>query len=455
MPRWTAYLQAHRQRFLEELVSFLRIPSISGEAAHQADLAQAARWVARRLQQAGVPRVEMLRAGESPVVFGEYGGEPGRPTVLIYGHFDVEPVGDLTDWVHPPFAPVVTGGCMYARGASDDKGNMLIPILAAEALLQCAGRLPVNLKFLFEGQEEVGSPDLPAFIAAQRNRLKCDVVLSADGGQYGADLPALIMSSRGYCALQIDVTGPATDLHSGVFGGTVQNPIHALVRLLDSMRRPDGAVAVAGFYDDVAELTALERQRIAAVPFSAAAYEEQVGAGTVFGEPGYSTLERCWARPSLEVNGIWGGSTGEGVQAIVPRTAHAKLTCRLVSGQTPDRVLDLLEQHVALHTPSHVQAKLRRLGGACRPYRMDDKHPANQRAHEVLAEVYGCDPVYVGTGASVPVYTMFQDLLGVDTVTFGFGCDDENIHAPNEFLRLKNWDRGQMAYCRLIEELGR
>lgn len=417
MAAWADYLQAHRQRFLHELVQFLTIPSISGAEEHLVHVSAAAHWVERRLLQAGVAVVRVMAAGTSPVVYGEGPHVPGRPTVLIYGHFDVEPPGRLSHWTFPPFSPVVTGDRIYARGASDDKGNMLIPILAAEALLQTKGELPVNVKFLFEGQEEIGSPDLGAFVEQHRDLLRCDVVLSADGGLAGEDLPAITLSCRGFGALQVEVEAHPADLHSGVHGGAVPNPIHALVRLLDSMRGPDGTVTVEGFYQGV--------------------------------NP--TARGPAWARPALEVNGIWGGSSG----AIIPARAGATLSCRLVDRQEPGQVLERLEAHLKRWVPSDVRVRVSRLGGTCRPYCMSADHPANRAAGAVLEAVYGSAPAYVGTGASVPIYALFRDLLGVDSVTFGFGCDDENLHAPDEFLRLKNWRRGQEAYCRLLEVLSR
>lgn len=450
MPGWADHLETHRERFLNELIRFLAIPSVSSATEHRVHVHRAADWVEQRLRQAGLTAVTVLNAGPFPVVYGEWTQAPGRPTVLIYGHFDVEAAGRLADWTFPPFEPVVTRDRIYARGASDDKGNMLIPILAAEALLQTEGALPLNVKFLFEGQEELGSPHLPAFLQAHRDLLRCDVVLSSDGGLYSEDQPAITLSSRGFCALEITVEALARDVHSGVYGGTVPNAVHALVRLLDSLRYPDGTVAVAGFYDGVSE-----PERVGKVPFHEGTFRQQAGAQALVGEPGYSTLERSWFRPTLEVNGIWGGSSGEGVQAIIPARAGAKLSCRLVAGQEPAFLLDQLEAHLTRCAPPGVRVDVTRIGGACRPYRIQRDHPVNLAAHAVLEEIYGMAPVYVGTGASVPVYALFQDLLGVDTVTFGFGCDDENLHAPDEFLRLKNWLRGQHAYCRLLEELAR
>jgi len=452
---WREYLEENRERFLEELVGFLRIPSISSLPEHAEDVRRAGEWVAARMRAAGIPEVELLETGGHPVVYGECLQSPGKPTILIYGHFDTQPVDPLELWTRPPFDPVVRDGRIYARGASDDKGNMLIPILAAEALIRTTGALPLNVKFIFEGQEEIGSPQLPAFVAAQRERLACDVVISADSGQWSETEPALLTSLRGLCALQIDVRGANSDLHSGIYGGAVQNPVHVLTQLLASMRDAEGRVLVEGFYDDVRALTADDRERIAAVPFDEAAYCKQLGISEMFGEAGYTAFERIWARPTLEVNGIWGGFQGSGTKTVLPNEAHAKITCRLVANQDPDRVAALVCEHVRRQPAPGVTVSCYALPGTAQPYRIPDDHPGNVAAAEVLTELYGRPPYYIGVGGSVPVCELFQGLLGVYTVGFGFAMDDERFHAPDEFFRLSSFQRGQEGYCRLLEHLGR
>ncbi len=455
MANWEAYLEANRERFLKEMLEFLSIPSISSLPERAADVERAARWVADRMTAAGIEGVQILQTGGHPVVYGEWLHAPGQPTVMIYGHFDTQPVDPLHLWDRPPFEPYVQDGKVYARGASDDKGNMLIPILAAEALLKGEGALPVNVKFFFEGQEEIGSPQLPKFVAEHKELLACDMVISADGGQFAEDQPLLNVGSKGLCALQIGVYGAKTDLHSGSHGGAVQNPLHALVRLLDSMRSPDGKILVEGFYDDVRPLTEEDRKLIGAVPFDEEAYKRELGVDDVFGEPGYTTLERRWARPTLEVNGMWGGFQGEGVKTVLPNEAHAKITCRLVADQDPDRVLDLIEAHVKKHAPKGVRVSVTRLPAMARPYLMPVDHPGNRAAYAVLEELYGRPPYYTRTGGTVPVCELFHRVLGAYTVTFAFGLEDENIHAPNEFFRLSSWEKGQVAYCKLLERLRR
>ncbi|HVA93248.1 MAG TPA: dipeptidase, partial [Chloroflexota bacterium] len=357
----------------------------------------------------------MLETGGHPVVYGEWLHAPGKPTILVYGHFDTQPVDPLDLWSSPPFEPVVREGRVYARGATDDKGNMLVPILSVEALLKAEGKLPVNVKFLLEGQEEIGSPQLPAFLAAQRDLFACDLVLSADGGQEGEDQPSIGVACKGLAGVQIDVRGANTDLHSGVFGGAVANPIHALTYLLDSMRSPDGKILVEGFYDSVVPLTEDDRARIAAVPFDEAAYKAAIGVDALVGEPGYTAPEQLGARPTLEVNGIWGGFQGDGNKTVLPNEAHAKITCRLVPNQDPPAIAALLTAHVERYAPPGVKVTVSRLPGQAKPYAIPADHWGNQAAAEVLTEVYGKEPVYVRTGGSIPVCELFQEYLGAYT----------------------------------------
>jgi acetylornithine deacetylase/succinyl-diaminopimelate desuccinylase-like protein len=454
MPQWETYLHAQRDRFLNELLEFLRIPSVSALPSHAEDVERAAAWVAGRMRAADIEGIRILPTGGHPVVYGEWRHAPGKPTILIYGHFDTQPVDPVELWSHPPFEPVVRDGRVYARGASDDKGNMLAPILAVEAMLKAHGALPVNLKFFFEGQEEIGSPQIPDFVVANRELLACDFVVSADGGQWGEDQPSLCIGSKGLCGLQIDVRGARGDLHSGIYGGAVANPIHGLVRILDSMRGADGKIQVEGFYDAVRPLSDADRAMIAAVPFDEAAYKEQLGVAKLFGEPGYTTLERAWARPTLEVNGIWGGFQGEGVKTVLPAEAHAKITCRLVPDQEPERILPLLTAHVEKYTPPGVRVTVHPHPATARPYLMPSDHPGLNAARDVLTELYGKAPLYTRLGGTLPVCELFQRHLNAYTVMFAFALDDEQFHAPDEFFRLTSFERAQQAYCRLLERIG-
>jgi acetylornithine deacetylase/succinyl-diaminopimelate desuccinylase-like protein len=455
MTAWKNYLAANRDRYLKELLEFLSIPSISSLKAHKADVAKAGEWVAARLQAAGIENVQVLPTGGHPVVYGDWMHAPDKPTVLIYGHFDTQPVDPLELWTQPPFEPALIDDRVYARGASDDKGNMLAPILAVEALLSSESRLPVNVKCFFEGQEEIGSPQLPEFISANRQLLACDLILSADGGQWDEDQPALMIGLRGLCNLQIDVRAARSDTHSGTFGGTIMNPIHALVRLIDTMHTPQGAIAVEGFYDAVRPLTGTEQAQIADIPFDEADYKAELGVDELFGEPGYSTYERAWIRPTLEVNGIWGGFQGEGVKTVLPSSAHAKISCRLVPDQDPAQILKLLTTHIEKHTPPGVKVALDLNPSTADPYLIPFDHPGNQAAAHVHKDLFGKEPYYARMGGSIPVCGIFLKELGAYTVNFAFGLKDENVHGPDEFFRLKSFSRAQLAYGMLLEQLSK
>ena len=453
MADWKSYLKDNQDRFVDELLAFLRIPSVSSLKEHKEDVVKAANWVATRMQAAGIENVEILPTGGHPVVYGDWLHAADKPTVMIYGHFDTQPVDPLDLWSHPPFEPAIKDDRVYARGASDDKGNMLVPILAIEAMLSSAGQLPINVKCFFEGQEEIGSPQLPEFISANRERLACDLIYSADGGQWDEDQPALMIGLRGLCNLQVDVQAAKSDTHSGTFGGTIMNPIHALVQLLDSMHSRDGKVTVDGFYDAVRALSDTEKAQIAEIPYDESDYKAELGVEALFGEPGYSTYERAWIRPTLEVNGIWGGFRGEGVKTVLPSTAHAKISCRLVPNQDPATILKLIGTHIDKHLPPGVKVTVTTNPSTADPYLIPHDHPGNQAAISVHKALYGKQAYYAYMGGSIPVCGLFLKELGAYTVNFSFGLKDENIHGPDEFWRLKSFERGQMAYGMLLEQL--
>ena len=331
------YLAAHRDRTLAELIEFAAIPSVSTDPAHRGDIDRAAAWLAAQIAAAGPFDVQIIPTRGHPVVFAQWLGAAGKPTVLVYGHYDVQPPDPLEKWVSPPFAPAIRDGRLYARGVSDDKGPLFQAVKAAQAFFATQGSLPVNVKFMFEGEEEIGSPSLEPFIQAHTDLLAADFVISADGGMWRINEPSVTISSRGLAGLEFTLTGAAKDLHSGRHGGAVANPLHAIAELVASLHAPDGRVAVAGFYDDVVELPPDERAAIANLPFDEAAYLAEVGATALVGEPGYSTLERQWTRPTLEINGMWGGYQGPGTKTVTPSEAHAKITCRLVPNQDPGR----------------------------------------------------------------------------------------------------------------------
>jgi acetylornithine deacetylase/succinyl-diaminopimelate desuccinylase-like protein len=448
-------LRQNRDRHLKELCDFLRIPSVSSLSEHAADVTHAARWLAARLESAGFESVKLLPTGLHPVVTGEWLHAPGRPTVLVYGHYDIQPADPVELWSNPPFEPVVKDDRVYARGASDDKGNLLAPVMAAEAMLKTSGRLPVNLKWFLEGQEEVGSPGLEAFVAAHRERFACDLILSADGGQWDEDQPAVCVGRRGICAFQIDVQGADRDSHSGTYGGAILNPIQALAQVLASLHDEHGRVSVEGFYAAVRPLSAAERQEIDRIPFDEAAYKKALGVEELFGESGYTTYERTWVRPTLEINGIGGGFQGEGIKTVLPSRAWAKITCRLVPRQRPDEIFNRIRAHVETRAPRAVRVTIDRIPGDAEPYEIPPDHPGNLAAQAVLNELYGKRPHVVRTGGTIPVSPAFLKILGIHMVNFAFGLKDENIHAPDEFFRIRSFELGQKAYGMLLERLAR
>jgi acetylornithine deacetylase/succinyl-diaminopimelate desuccinylase-like protein len=375
--------------------------------------------------------------------------------VLIYGHYDVQPEDPLEQWASPPFRPTLRDGRLYARGASDDKGPMLIPIKVAEAFFAIQGRLPINVKFMIEGEEEIGSRHLEAFVAQHKDLLAADVVISADGAMWRIDEPSLTVANRGLAGLELTLKGPGKDLHSGRHGGSVANPLHAMARLIASLHQPDGRVAVAGFYDRVLALSPAERAEIAALPFDEAAYLAQVGASAAVGEPGYTTLERQWTRPTLEVNGMWGGYQGPGGKTIVPSEAHAKITCRLVPDQDPDEIVRMVRHHLEAHVPPGTRLTILPGGERSRSASIRRDHKVLKAAEAALTDTYGKAPLIVRMGGTLPVAEIFQRLMGLDTVYFSFSTGDEDFHAPNEFFRVHRLHEGLAAWARLWERLGR
>ena len=448
------HLRTRHDSALGELIEFASIPSVSTDPAHANDVRAAAAWVATRLESAGPFTVRTLPTAGNPVVYAEWLGAPGKPTVLVYGHYDVQPADPLEKWQSPPFTPNVRDGRLYARGVSDDKGPMLIPILVAEAFFKTAGALPVNVKCLFEGEEEVGSPSLDAFIRDNTAMLASDVVLSADGAMWRIDEPSLTVASRGLAGLELTLTAASKDLHSGRHGGAVANPLHAMARLIATLHDDDGRIAVEGFYDRVRELTPTERAEIAALPFEDSAYLAQVGAPATFGEPGYTTLERLWARPTLEVNGMWGGYEGPGSKTVIPSEAHAKITCRLVPDQDPEEVVALVTRHLEARVPPGTRLTIAPGDHGARAACVDADHFALKAAAEALREVYGVRPLIVRMGGTVPISELFQRHMGLETVFFSFSTADEDYHAPNEFFRVHRLHEGLEAWARIWALLG-
>ncbi|MDA4845179.1 dipeptidase [Hoeflea poritis] len=451
---WQAYLDREQDRFVGELIDLVKIPSISAKPEHADDVAAAGEWVASKLKSIGIENVAVMPTAGHPVVYGDWLHAPeGSPTIMIYGHFDVQPAEPMELWTKPPFEPEIRDGLLYGRGASDDKGGMMVPIVAVEALMATTGRLPVNVKFFFEGQEEIASPDLPPFVEENRERLAADMIFSADGLQWDADTPQLIMGLKGIVSLEVVVTGPDADQHSGLRGAGIANPAMGLAQVLATMKSPDGRVTVEGFYDDVEPLSEQDRQAIARVPFDEATFLAETGAPAAVGEPGFSTLERLWARPTLDVNGLTSGWQGAGTKTIVPAVASAKITCRLVADQSPERIFDLIRDHVERVLPEGLRAEVNKLPGRGDPLLVPHGHNATAVAATVLEEVYGKTPYQTRVGGSIPVMNTLLEVLGVHPVMFGFQHGDEKMHSPNEFFRLSAFRRGQTAYVRLLESL--
>ncbi|GGH23547.1 peptidase M20 [Alsobacter metallidurans] len=449
-----AKLKADQPRHVDILKRFVAIPSVSTDPAYRQGVADAAAFVAGRLREAGMGEVAIHPTDGHPVVTASWRGAPGAPTVLVYGHYDVQPPDPAEAWRSPPFAAEIRDGRLYARGASDDKGPMLIPIAVAEAFMQADGRLPVNMVFLFEGEEEVSSAHLEPFVAAHRDLLKADFTLSADGAQWRADLPSVTVASRGICALEVTVRGPGKDLHSGRHGGAVANPIQVLARLMAGLHDDAGAVAVRGFYDGLDPVSEAEVAAIAAIPFDEAAYLKEVGAPEGAGEAGYTLLQRNWIRPTLEFNGVHGGYTGAGKKTVIPKEASAKITCRLVPGQDPARIVDLLARHLEAAAPPGVRVSVKRETGGAPAYAIPADHPGLALSEDVLEGVLGRRPVRVRMGATIPIGDIFKRVLGIDTVFFSFATVDEDYHAPNEFFRLSSYQAGMIAWARYLARLG-
>lgn len=452
--KWQAYLEQNQTRFDDELLDFLRIPSVSTAPERAEDVRRAAEWVRLRLRAAGVPFLELIETPRHPVVFGRWVTDDRKPTVLLYGHYDVQPAEPLELWTSPPFEPVMREGLLYARGSADMKANMLTLIQAIEAIGKTSGQLPVNLLILFEGEEEIGSPNLPTVVRQRRDQLRANVALSADGGTQGRGRPSLSIGLKGLTGCQIDVRTGSTDLHSGSYGAAVPNAIQVLIQLAATFHHPDGAVAVEGFYDDVRPLTDQEKATIAATDIDEAGYLEESGAVGLWGEPGYSVLERRWTRPTVDFNGIWGGYQGQGAKTVTPCQAHAKITCRLVPGQTPEAVMDLLKRHIERHTPPYAEITIDPLKGSAHPYLLDLDSPSLQVAAEALSEVFGNPPQYVRSGGTVPITDVFKQELGIDTVTLGFALPGSRAHAPNEWFDPSYLPDARSVYATYLTKLG-
>lgn len=444
--------QPEAVRILEEL---LRIPSISADSERAGDVRKAAEFVAARLRDAGIEKAEVLATEGHPIVYGEWLGAPGLPTVLVYGHYDVQPVVDPAEWTTPPFEPAIRDGKIWARGSTDDKGQMLTHILAAGAHLEAAGKLPVNMKFLFEGEEEVGSAHLGPFLRRERDRLACDAVVISDTAMYAAGVPTLCTGLRGIAYTEFTIQGAATDLHSGQYGGAIDNPANVLARLVAGLKDPEtGRVLIDGFYDDVVEPSAEERAAWARLPDAEQGFLHTSGSPRLWGEKGWSVLERVWARPSLDVNGIWGGHVKPGESmTVLPARASAKVSMRLVPNQRSEDVAAKLERHIRAHLPPTVKLeRFRELHGGA-PWTTSLESPAVQAAFRALEKGFGKAPVPTREGGSIPIVADFREVLGAPVVLMGFGLPDERPHGPDEHFDLDNFRGGIRSAAHFLHEI--
>lgn len=444
-----AYAQQAQARHLSELTDFLRIPSVSTQPQHDQDVERAAHWLAGALEDAGLEHVQVIETARHPLIYADWLHAPGQPTVLVYGHYDVQPAEPVDLWQTPPFEPSVRDDYLYARGASDDKGQVYVHVKAAEAYLKTNGRLPVNVKFIIEGEEESGGQSLSAFIPQNKTLLAAEVALVSDTSMVSPTRPTIVYGLRGMAYFLLDISGPRRDLHSGSFGGGVDNPLNVLGHVIARLKDEDGRILIPGFYDAVRPLTAEERQILAQYPFDEAAWLAETGVPRPWGEPEFSLVERLGARPTLDVHGIIGGYTGAGGKTVLPAQAHAKFSMRLVPDQQPAAVEAQLRRYLESIMPASVTYTLQRLGGA--PASISDlHHPAMAAAVQACRETFGREPAFMREGGSIPVVAELQSILGMETILLGFGLGSDNIHAPNERFYLPNFYRGIETSIRFL-----
>jgi acetylornithine deacetylase/succinyl-diaminopimelate desuccinylase-like protein len=448
------FINTNRDKYVEELKAYLAIPSISALPEHAADVKRCAEWTADEMRRIGMENVRLIETPGFPVVYGDWLHAEGAPTILFYGHYDVQPVDPLELWESPPFEATVRDGEIYARGSADDKGQVFMHFKAIEAHLKQNAKLPVNIKIILEGEEEVGSANLDNFVKAHKDELSADVVVISDSPMFDRGIPSICYGLRGLVYFQIDLRGTKSDLHSGSFGGAVANPAFVLANVLAQMKDRGGHVKIPGFYDDVRDLRDEEREQWRRLPFNEKRYAKELGAPKLWGETGYSTLERVWARPTFEVNGILAGFTGEGAKTVIPAVAMAKVSMRLVPNQDPDKIAQLFEDYVKKVAPKTVEVKVTRMHGG-KPWMTDFDNKYVQAAGRAIKQGFGQEPVFNREGGSIPVVATFQEILGLPSVLFGVGLPDENAHAPNEKLDLGNFHGGIIASAFLYEEIAK
>jgi acetylornithine deacetylase/succinyl-diaminopimelate desuccinylase-like protein len=452
MQKIISFVDSNKDRYLSELKDFLAIPSVSSQKNHAPDMRRCAQWVADHMRTVGMQNIQIFETKGHPVVYSEWMGAPGKPTVLFYGHYDVQPVDPLNLWTSPPFEATIRGENLYARGSADDKGQVFIHLKAIEAYMKNGGSLPVNLKMIVEGEEEVGSENLDDFVKGHKDLLKADLVLISDSSMFAKGVPSVCYGLRGLSYMEVEVTGPNRDLHSGSFGGSVHNPIQALSEMIASLHDKNGKVTIPGFYKDVRPLTKTERSAFKKLPWNDKRYSKELGVGQLYGEKGFTTLERLWARPTLECNGIWGGYTGEGAKTVLPSKASAKISMRIVADQDSGKISKLFEKHIRKIAPKTVTVKVQAHHGG-EPAITPIDSPGVQAAVAALEKGFGKKPLYQREGGSIPIVVQFKKILGLDTVLLGFGLPDENAHAPDEFINLDNFFGGIRTSVHFYSEL--
>ena len=446
------YANNNLNRFIDELKEFVRIPSISGTLQHREDVRNSACFLQDRMKEIGFDRVKIFDTPGHPIVFGERIEDRRKPTVLIYGHYDVQPVDPLEMWVTPPFEPDVREGRMYGRGTVDDKGQIYIHFKAIESWLKVAKALPLNIKFICEGEEEIGSENLGVFLSTHQELLKSDVALISDTPMFKKGIPSICYGLRGLAYFQVNISGSNQDLHSGTFGGALKNPIHALVEIINSLKDKDGHITIPGFYEDVVEVTPEERKAFSKLPFEEEVYRQEIGAPKLFYESGYSLLESIWCRPTLDVCGVWGGFIDEGAKTVIPAKAHAKVSMRLVPNQNPEKIGTLFEQTIKSIAPSEVDVTVERMHGGM-PFLVDTAHSVIGVAKKALEKGFGAEAVFIREGGSIPVLQTLSEVLNVPCIMMGFGLPDENAHGPNEWLDLENYQKGILSCIYLYSDL--
>ncbi len=451
MKKIAEYINSNTDNYINQLKDFLRIQSISTLPDHKNDMTKGAEFVADSFKAAGMNNVKLIRTNGHPLVYADWLKVPGKPTVLIYGHYDVQPVDPLELWDSPPFVPVIKNGKIYARGATDDKGQMFVHIKSVEAYLKNGGTLPVNVKFLIEGEEEIGSQNIGLFVDKNKKLLKCDTVLISDTALYASGVPTLTYGLRGIAYLEVELTGPNRDLHSGTFGGAVANPINILAEMIAKLMNKDGRISIPGFYEDVLKISKNERESIRTLKFSKQKYAEEIGVKELKGEKNYSTLERTWVRPTMDCNGIIGGFTGKGAKTVLPSKATAKISMRLVPNQDPKKIGTLFKKYIYQIAPKSVSVKINEIHGAA-PFVIPTNAKSIVAASKAMSKAFGKETIFMREGGSIPIVATFLKKLKVAPVLMGLGLNTENLHSPNEHFDLKHFHLGILSSAYFFDE---